>query len=79
MSARDRVSETKSKKFCAHANCEVVLKTSYVYPSDIMPMTAPRIHQRSCSHYYTCNLQDKSACTFAITTHKQGVQLEVTK
>lgn len=66
MSVRDRLSQVKVKRFCAHANCEVVIKTTYIYPADIMPETAPRINQRSCSHYFTCSLQDKSACTFAI-------------
>lgn len=77
MIERNRVSETKTKRFCAHANCEVVLKTTYVYPSDIMPETAPRINQRTCSHYFTCTLQDKSACTFAIKKiNSPSVQIE---
>jgi len=63
---RDRVSQTKVEHFCSHANCDVVLKTTYIYPSDIMPETAPRIHQRSCSHFFTCSLQDKSACVYAV-------------
>lgn len=66
MSVRDRLSEVKTVKFCSHANCEVVLKTTYIYPSDIMPDMAPRINQRSCSHYFTCSLHDKDACTFAV-------------
>ena len=66
MSIRDRISKTSSQQFCSHANCKVVLKTTYIYPSDIMPDTGPRIIQRSCSHYFTCSLQDKSACTYAV-------------
>jgi hypothetical protein len=63
---RDRVSQSQVEHFCSHANCNVVLKTTYIYPSDIMPETPPRINQRSCSHYFTCSLQDKSACVYAV-------------
>ncbi len=66
MTIRNETSQNKLKRFCSHANCEVVLKTTYVYPSDIQPETGPRIHQRTCSHYFLCNLQDKSACTFSL-------------
>jgi len=66
MSMKKRITEIKTKRYCAHSNCDVVLKTTYVYPSDIMPDSAPRINQRTCSHYFTCSLQDKSACTFAV-------------
>lgn len=67
----DRVYQTQDLKFCSHANCKVELKTTYIYPSDIMPETPPRINQRSCSHYFTCSLLDKSACTYAVTRTKQ--------
>jgi hypothetical protein len=66
MSIRDRIEESTTQQFCSHANCKVELKTTYVYPSDIMPEMAPRINQRACSHYYTCTLHDKSACTYAV-------------
>jgi hypothetical protein len=66
MSIRDRINKTSSQRFCSHAGCKVELKTTYVYPSDIMPDMGPRIVQRSCSHYFTCSLRDKSACTFAV-------------
>ena len=66
MSIRDRIEETTNQQFCSHANCKVELKTTYVYPSDIMPETAPRINHRACSHYYTCTLHDKSVCTYAV-------------
>ena len=80
MSGKNRISKSKTKRYCAHANCEVVLKTTYIYPSDIMPETAPRINQRSCSHYFACTLQDKSACTFAVEKiNRPKVQVEFTK
>lgn len=66
MVERDRLSKTEVTHFCAHANCDVVLKTTYIYPSDIMPDSPARIFHRSCSHYFTCSLQDKSACVYAI-------------
>jgi hypothetical protein len=66
MADRDRISQTNVTHFCSHANCDVVLKTTYIYPADIMPETPPRINQRSCSHYFTCSLQDKSACVYAV-------------
>ncbi|MBN2046182.1 MAG: hypothetical protein JW757_14255 [Anaerolineales bacterium] len=66
MSIRDRIIEETTQRFCSHANCKVELKTTYIYPSDIMPDLAPRIQHRGCSHYFTCTLHDKSACTFAV-------------
>lgn len=66
MSHQDRVSKTEVTHYCSHANCDVVLKSTYIFPSDIMPETPPRINQRSCSHYFTCSLQDKSACVYAV-------------
>jgi hypothetical protein len=66
MSIRDRIVEETTHRFCSHANCKVELKTTFVYPSDIMPDTMPRIQHRGCSHYFMCTLHDKSACTFAL-------------
>ena len=66
MSIRDRIIQEVTRKYCPHANCRVELKTSYVYPSDIMPDMMPRIQHRVCSHYFICTLHDKSACTFAV-------------
>ena len=66
MSIRKRITETTTQRFCSHANCKVELKTTYIYPSDIMPDTGPRINRRSCSHYFSCSLHDKTACTFAV-------------
>ena len=66
MSIRDRITETTTQRFCAHANCKVELKTTYIYPSDIMPEMGPRINQRSCSHYFSCSLHDKTACTYSV-------------
>lgn len=63
---RDRVLKTQVTHYCTHANCDVVLKTTTIYPSDIMPETPPRIFQRNCSHYFSCSLQDKSACVYAV-------------
>jgi hypothetical protein len=72
MSIRDQIKESTMQHYCSHANCKVELKTTYVYPADIMPETAPRINQRTCSHYFTCTLQDKSACSFALTQINTG-------
>jgi hypothetical protein len=63
---RNRIAESKVEHFCSHANCNVVLKTTYIYPADIMPDSPPRINQRGCSHYFVCSLQDKSACVYAV-------------
>ncbi len=72
MADKNRVTETSDKRFCAHANCKVTLKTSYIFPADILPETPPRLHQRQCSHYLVCNLQDKAACTFSVTQVRKG-------
>lgn len=80
MSGKKRISEIKMRRYCSHSNSEVELKTTYVYPSDIMPETSPRINHRSCSHYFTCSLQDKSACTFAVEKiNTPNVQVEYTE
>ncbi len=76
---RDRVAQTQVEHFCSHANCDVKLKTSYIYPADIMPDTPPRIYQRSCSHYFICSLQDKSACVYAVETiNRPNIKVEKT-
>ena len=59
--------EVVSKRYCNHASQEISLKTTYVFPADIFPETPPRLNDRSCSHYFDCNLQDKTACTYLIT------------
>ncbi len=66
MSVSDRITETTAQRFCSHANCTVELKTTYIFPSDIMPEMGPRINRRSCSHYFSCSLHDKTACTFSV-------------
>ena len=80
MSIRDRIIEETTHNFCSHANCKVELKTTYVYPSDIMPDMMPRIQQRACSHYFMCTLHDKSACTFGLDKiNKHGLNVEATE
>ena len=80
MSIRDRITQTTTQRFCSHANCKVELKTTYIYPSDIMPDMGPRISNRTCSHYFTCTLHDKSACTFAVEQINAGsMAAEVSK
>ena len=62
----NRVSKQVVKQYCSHANCDVEIETIFVHPADIFPETAPRMNQRTCSHFLDCNLQDKSACTTVI-------------
>ena len=71
MSVNNKVSKASMKRHCAHVNCDVELKTTFVFPSDIMPEpTRPRIDGRSCSHYLDCKLQDKSICLFNVEAGK---------
>jgi hypothetical protein len=80
MSIRDRIIEETTHSFCSHANCKVELKTTYVYPSDIMPDMMPRIQHRGCSHYFMCALHDKTACTFSLDQiNKHSQRVEVTE
>jgi hypothetical protein len=73
MVLNNRVSQSRVQRYCAHANCEVEIETIYVYPADILPDTAPRMNQRTCSHYLQCNLQDKTACTSVINVNKPAL------
>ena len=73
MDVNNRVSQTRLQRYCSHANCEVEIETVYVYPADILPDTAPRMNQRTCSHYLDCNLQDKSACILVINNNKPAL------
>ena len=80
MSLRDRIIEETTQSFCSHANCKVELKTTYVYPSDIMPDMTPRIQHRGCSHYFACSLHDKSTCTFGLDKiNKPNLHAEATE
>ena len=53
--------------YCDHAGAKVTLESQYVEPSDFLPDGPARLHHRDCSHQLDCNLQDKSACTYAIS------------
>jgi hypothetical protein len=71
---RNRLSQYKVRRFCSHANCEVEVETIYVYPPEISPESAPRMNQRTCSHYLVCNLQDKDACTTVLNYNRIAVE-----
>jgi hypothetical protein len=73
MGVSNRVSQKRLQRYCAHANCEVEIETIYVFPVDTLPDTAPRMNQRTCSHYLRCNLQDKTACTSVINLNKPAM------
>lgn len=63
---KNRVTKELITKYCSHANCDVEIETIFVYPADIIPDTSPRMNQRTCTHYFECNLHDKTACTTVI-------------
>lgn len=69
MDNKNRVTKEIIKSYCSHANCDVEIETLLVYPPEIFPDTAPRMNQRSCTHYLICNLQDKTACTTVINNN----------
>ena len=66
MKMANRQTEVVNHRYCAHAQGKVRLKTRFVFPAGIMPDQPARITARHCSHYFDCNLQDKSACTFSV-------------
>ena len=67
MQNEERVQQVYYSQFCPHAGGEVDIHSTIVYPADIIPDTPPRITQRSCNRYLSCNLVDKSACPMAVT------------
>jgi hypothetical protein len=66
MATKNRTTEIVSHRYCTHANAEVTITTDLVYPAEMMPLQAPRLRARRCSHFFDCNLQDKTACTFSV-------------
>ena len=76
MVTKNRTSEVISQRFCTHANAEVTITTSLVYPADMMPLQAPRLRSRRCSHFFDCNLQDKTACTFSVTSQQTSLAVD---
>jgi hypothetical protein len=70
---KKRKTEAITHVFCEHAQEEVELTTQIVFPVDIMPDQPPRITSRHCSHFFDCNLQDKSVCTLTLQSLKPKV------
>ena len=73
---KNQTSEIISHRFCTHANAEVTITTSLVYPVEMLPLQAPRLRSRRCSHFFDCNLQDKTACTFSVTSQQTTLAVD---
>ena len=71
-----KTSEVVQKRYCMHASEKVTISSRFAYPADIMPEMTPRITNRNCSHFFDCNLQDKSACVHAVKNLNADLQVE---
>ena len=63
--------------YCNHAGETVTLETRYVVPADFLPDGPARLQTRNCSHFFDCNLQDKVACTHAISLPRKQQPVEL--
>lgn len=68
MAASTRSIRTEERLTCVHADGPVTLMTEVANPADILPDSSPRILARSCSHYCDCHLQNKTECSYAVST-----------
>lgn len=76
MSWQSRIEQSNATLYCSHANCEIELNSTVVYPAEILPHQSPRITNRTCSHFLNCNLQDKTACSLDLRTPRFAVPVE---
>lgn len=76
MAWQSRTFHSKTSRYCSHANCKVELRTTIVYPAEVLPEQPPRVNNRTCSHYFDCSLQDKAACTFVVRNTQAAIPVD---
>ncbi len=71
-----KISKVIQKRYCMHASEKVTISSRHAYPADMMPEMPARITNRNCSHFFDCNLQDKSACICSINSLNADLLVE---